>query len=70
MRSIEFQRFLIPFTLVVTHHFVSKVAARPQVAVYVDPTLSMARSADLTGADLLSMINRSIGDFYNFFAFK
>lgn len=70
MRSIKVYSFVIPVALVVTHFLVDKVVARPQLTVFVDPSLSMARNADLTGADILSMVNRYIKDWYNFLSFS
>lgn len=70
MRSIEVYSFLVPVALVVTHFLVDEVAARPQLAVFVDPSFGMARNGDFTGADLMSMVNRAINDWYNFLSFN
>lgn len=48
------------------------VDARPQIAVFVDPSAfsSRGRSGDLTGADIWAMIYRSLNNFYSFFEFN
>lgn len=67
---MNYYSFFVPVALIVSL-LIDEVAPRPQNVVPVDPTFgSYMRTADMTGADLLSMMHRSIDDLYKFFWFS